>query len=63
MKSSPCFGLFLVEDYQRYTPVWPIGIVDRGLRRQFDNPACGHGIDHMGADVLTDMAEQKGEKT
>jgi hypothetical protein len=48
--------VFLVEDYQRYSPIWPIGIVDKHLRRRSDILACVNGIDHMGAGVLTDMA-------
>jgi hypothetical protein len=61
--NSPLFALFSVEDYQRYIPVSPIGIADRDLRRRFDSLACGHGIDHTGAVVSTDMAEKKREKT
>ena len=59
MTEAPRVGLSSVEDYQRYTPIWPIGIVDRGLRRLSDSLTCVHDIDHTGAGVLTDMAEHK----
>jgi hypothetical protein len=60
MGEVPRVGISSVEGYQRYTPIWPIGNADRGLRRLFDSLAYVRDIDHTGAGVLTDMAEQKG---
>lgn len=55
--------LSLAEGCQRCNPDCQLGIAGKEVHRQSGTLACEPGIDSMADAALTDMAEQKGERT